>query len=215
MASIITKKMTRDRYILLRKYIHCSNPDVENDFTIEKDKHKKPVWYKKLLPFADEIRKNWKQLRTPSSHIAIDEYMIKKTRRTHHSTMTPSKPIKEGYKLFAIDDEGYFYNYAWYSPEQDLESKPKIKDLGDTSAMIFKLVTETLPPDSILFMNNYFTEPKVVRKLMIVKITVCGTMKSNRTNLPKLLVEMKQQFAKNIPYGVLTAVIQNDVLIIA
>ena len=32
--------------------------------------------------------------------------------RTHHSTMAPDKPIKEGYKVFAISDKGYLYNYA-------------------------------------------------------------------------------------------------------
>ncbi|KAF6240902.1 hypothetical protein HO173_000694 [Letharia columbiana] len=109
--------MARDRYVLLRRMIHCSDPDEEDSFTIGKGRHQKPVWYKKMLPFADEIRSNWKKLRTPSSHCAIDECMIKETGRTHHSTMAPGKPIKEGYKVFAIGDEGYLYNYAWYSPE--------------------------------------------------------------------------------------------------
>lgn len=57
-ASIITEKMTRNRYVLLRKYIHCSDPSEEDQFTIGTGRYKQPVWYKKMLPFANEIRNN-------------------------------------------------------------------------------------------------------------------------------------------------------------
>ena len=214
-ASIVVEKMTRDRYVLLRKYIHCSNLAEEDLATIGSGRYKQPVWYKKLLPFASEIRKNWKALRTPSSHTAIDECMIKETGRTHHSTIAPGKPIKEGYKLFAIGDEGYLYNYSWYSPVQGLEGRPKTKGLGETSAMVYKLATDTLPKDTILFMDNYFTCPELAVALRGRGIAVCGTMKPSRRDLPKLLVEMKKEFAKDIPYGVLAAVVQDDVLMVA
>ncbi|KAF6240901.1 hypothetical protein HO173_000693 [Letharia columbiana] len=81
--------------------------------------------------------------------------------------------------------------------------------------MVFKLATDILPPDSILFMDNYFTEPKLASKLKALRIAVCGTMKPNRTDLPELLVEMKQRFAKDIPYGTLAAVVQDDILMVA
>ena len=155
------------------------------------------------------------KLRTPSSHTAIDEYMIKETGRTHHSTQAPGKPISEGYKLFAIGDEGYLYNFSWYSPVQGLEGRPKVKGLGDTSAMVYKLATDILPPDSILFMDNYFTEPKLAGNLKAKRIAVCGTMKPNRPDLPELLMEMKKLFSKDIPYGVLTVVVQDDILFVA
>lgn len=111
-ASIFIGLMTRDRYIILRRHIHCSDPDNEDTTTIGTGRWKQPVWYKKLVPFTNEIRKNWKNLRTPGSHTSIDECMIKETGRTHHSTIMQNKPIKEGYKLFAIGDEGYLYNYS-------------------------------------------------------------------------------------------------------
>lgn len=213
--SIIVEKMTRDRYTLLRKYIHCSNFNQEDLATIGVGRWKQPVWYKKLLPFASEIRKNWGCLRTPSSHVAIDECMVKETGRTSHSTMAPGKPIKEGYKIFAIGDEGYLYNYAWYSPVQGLEGRPKTKGLGETSAMVLKLATDTVPKDSILFMDNYFTCLELAVALRDQGIAVCGTMKPNRRDLPELLIKMKQEYAKDIPYGVLAAVVQNNILLIA
>ncbi len=44
---------------------------------------------------------------------------------------------------------------------------------------------------------------------------MCGTIKLNRRDLPKLLVDMKQEFARDIPYGVLTAVVQDNILLVA
>ena len=73
MALLIIRNITRNRYILLRKFIHCSDP-IEEDFrTIRIGRYKQPVWYKKLQLFASEIRSNWKKLRILNSHTAQSE----------------------------------------------------------------------------------------------------------------------------------------------
>ena len=81
--------------------------------------------------------------------------------------------------------------------------------------MVYRMVTETLPPDTILFMNNYFSDIKLAVALKDRRIAVCGTLKQNRGDLPKLLVDIKKDFSKDIPYGVLAAMVQNDILLIA
>lgn len=64
-------------------------------------------------------------------------------------------------------------------------------------------------------MNNYFTCLELVVTLRDQGITVCGTMKSNRRDLPELLVKMKQKYTKDISYEVLAAMVQNDILLVA
>ena len=81
--------------------------------------------------------------------------------------------------------------------------------------MVLKLATDTLPSDSILFMDNYFTCLELAVALRDRGIAVCGTMKPTRRDLPNLLVEMKQEFVRDIPYGVLAAIVQNNVLLVA
>ena len=98
---------------------------------------------------------------------------------------------------------------------QGLEGRPKVKGLGDTSAMVFKLATDLLPNNTILFIDNYFTCPELAMALRGRRIAVCGTMKPGRKDLPELLVQMKTEFAKDIPYRVLAAVVQKDVLQVA
>ena len=51
--------------------------------------------------------------------------------------------------------------------------------------------------------------------LKIKKIIIYRIIKSNRKNLLKLLIKMKQEFVKNILYDILIAIIQDDVLLIA
>ena len=80
---------------------------------------------------------------------------------------------------------------------------------------MYKLATNILPPNSILFIDNYFTEPKLAGNLKAKRIAVCGTMKPNRPDLLELLVEMKKLFSKDIPYGVLAVVVQDDILFVA
>ena len=155
------------------------------------------------------------KLRTPSSYIAINECIIKETGRIYHSTQAPGKLISEGYKLFAIGDEGYLYNFSQYSPVQGLEGRLKVKGLVDILAIVYKLATNILPTNSILFIDNYFTELKLARNLKAKRIAVCGTMKPNRPDLLELLVEMKKLFLKDIPYGGLTIVVQDDILFVA
>ena len=74
-------------------------------------------------------------------------------------------------------------------------------------AIVYKLATNILSPNSILFIDNYFTELKLAGNLKAKRITVYRTMKPNRLDLPELLVEMKKLFLKDIPYGVLTVVV--------
>ena len=38
--------------------------------------------------------------------------MIKKTERISYTIIIPNKPIKKGYKIFSINNEGYLYNYV-------------------------------------------------------------------------------------------------------
>ena len=78
--------------------------------------------------------------------------------------------------------------------------------------MVYQMVIETLSFDIILFMNNYFTKPRLAIALKVRRITIYKTMKHSRTDLLELLVEIKTVFAKNISYETLAAVTQDDIL---
>ena len=72
---------------------------------------------------------------------------------------------------------------------------------------MFKIITNILPPNFILFINNYFIELKLTKALKVKRITIYRTIKLNRIDLLELLIKIKKTFFKNISYKVLTAVI--------
>ena len=72
---------------------------------------------------------------------------------------------------------------------------------------MFKLAIDTLLKDSILFIDNYFTYLKLAVALKDREITIYKTIKANRRDLLDLLIKIKKEFIKNIPYGVLTTIV--------
>lgn len=61
--------------------------------------------------FRDNCQKFWR----PSSNVAVDEITIRFFGRSVHTTKMPNKSIKQGYKIWAICDRGYLYNFMFYS----------------------------------------------------------------------------------------------------
>ena len=53
--------------------------------------------------------------------------MIPYRGRTHHKVKLPNKPIKKGYKIWALGDRGYIYDWLWHSRVDGPES---ISDKG-------------------------------------------------------------------------------------
>ena len=57
------------------------------------------------------IKQNCKENWLSSSHLAIDEVMIAYRGRSSHKVKFSNKPIKEGYKVWVLDDVGYVYDW--------------------------------------------------------------------------------------------------------
>ena len=140
--------------------------------------------------------------------------MIKEIGRISYLIIALGKLIKEGYKLFVISNKGYLYNYLQYFSIQKLEGRLKTKELKDILAIVFKLATNILPKNTILFIDNYFTYIELAIALRDRGITIYRTIKLGRKDLPKLLIKIKKEFIKDILYRVLTIVVQNNVLIV-
>ena len=53
------------------------------------------------------------------------------------------------------------------------------KELEDILAIIFKLITDILFSNIILFINNYFSKSKVAKALKVKRIIIYKTIKLN------------------------------------
>lgn len=107
----------------------------------------------KVRPFLNFILKNSQLLYNPNKIIAIDESMIKFKGRNSAKQYLPKKPIKRGYKVWALADKnGYLWNFELYTGKsRDLTEK----NLG---ARDIKHLSQPLQnKNHNLYFDNYFT----------------------------------------------------------
>src|ERR1700722_2366511 len=87
--------MTFFRFKQIKQYLHMSPPITTR-------------WYMKLEPLAS-------QLCTKFQNVSFDEMMVPFSRRSKHTLKMKNKPISEGFKIWALCDYGYLWDFFFYS----------------------------------------------------------------------------------------------------
>ena len=70
------------------------------------------------------VKQDYKTLWSLSSYLAVDEAMIAYRGRSVDKVKLLNKPITEGYKVWALGDSGYIYDWLWHSHVDGPEDIP-------------------------------------------------------------------------------------------
>ncbi|XP_018534152.1 piggyBac transposable element-derived protein 4 [Lates calcarifer] len=176
------KVMSRDRYRTICWNIHMSDPDKD----IENDRNKGTPQYDKLFalrPLLDTLTAACKTHYHPRQNIAIDERMVATKAPTGMTQYMKAKPTKWGFKLFVLADSsnGYTVDFAVYTGKSQFASG---KGLAYDSVM--SLVNHSfLGSGYHLYVDNFYTSPKLFRDLYAENIGACGTYRENRKDCPR------------------------------
>ena len=126
--------------------------------------------------------------------------MIRFGGRSYHTYRMPSKPITEGYKVFALCDVGYTYNWIFASRSNSFNGLVLQEGLTPTGSTVFQLAS-SLPYLSGLhfniYMDNYFPSQALLIKLRELGMGACGTARVNTSAFPPALHDER----KNIPWN--------------
>lgn len=185
--------MTIVRFEQLKRYFHVSDP------TLPKPIDKK--WYTKLEPLSSTLRKSFQQFFVPGTKVSVDEMMIRFFGRSKHTVKIKNKPIKQGYKVWALSYKGYTYSFLYYSGVKGIgtaEIHP-IPGLTPTAAAVYQLAT-TLPRANQrfeIFMDNLFTNVPLFVALRKLGIGAAGTTRINASGFPDCL-KIERDKAKSI-----------------
>jgi len=94
------------------------------------------------------------------SAVAIDEIIVRFHGRLGDTYKMPNKPIKQGYKIFALANDGYVWHFQLSSRQYRIGELEKVNELTPTSSMVLQMA-QLLPkfPNShfVIYMDNYFT----------------------------------------------------------
>ncbi len=178
-------------------------------------------WWFRVEPLASTIRQACQKYWIPGAHLAVDECMIPYFGHTRHTIKAPHKPIKQGYKLWALGDHGYIFNWLWYSKNQGTESlglrsrsrsRSSNSFMADTQALVISLAKSLpLAQDYILYLDNLFTNVPLANALRELGIGVMGTTRATASGLPLSLIQLKHA-KESLKWGYLETAIAKKVL---
>jgi hypothetical protein len=72
-------------------------------------------WYSKLEPLASLLCTKFKAYVILGQNVSFDEMMVPFAGRSKHTLKMKNKPIKEGFKIWALCDRGYLWDFLFYS----------------------------------------------------------------------------------------------------
>ena len=139
-------------------------------------------------------------LLSPESHtpqakyrqLSVDEAMIPFKGRSSMKQYLPLKPVKRGFKVWALADSlnGYLCDFNVYTGA-----------MGERETCLGEKVVLTLS-DSIqgkhhqLFYDNYFSSLPLLEKLLARDTYACGTIRTNRKNFPSEISDEAKKFSR-------------------
>jgi hypothetical protein len=99
--------MTYYWFSQIKRYFHVSAPDISRLSTAR--------WYTKLEPLASMLRTKFQAYVVLGQNVSFDEMMVPFSGRSRHTIKMKNKPISEGFKVWALCDRGYLWDFLFYS----------------------------------------------------------------------------------------------------
>jgi hypothetical protein len=102
--------MTFFRFKQIKRYFHVSAPPTPTPTRIPSSQ-----WHLKLEPLASLLCTKFKMYVVLGQNVSFDEMMVPFSGRSQHTLKIKNKPIKEGFKIWALCDHGYLWDFFFYS----------------------------------------------------------------------------------------------------
>lgn len=140
----------------------------------------------KLQPIRwifERVIKNSQKLMKPSESVTIDEQLIPFRGRCSFKQYIPSKPAKYGIKVWCLNDSNNFY---LYNAEIYCGKRNGVRETNQGENVVLRLLEGFYLQGMNLTCDNFFTTYSLTKKLMSKKMTLVGTVRKNRRELPPL-----------------------------
>lgn len=167
---IVSKCMSRNRYLEIKKYLHINDNTQINDDRMYK-----------VRPLMDMLNKNFQQWGIFHQALSIDEAMVKYY--GHHSAkqFIRGKPCRFGFKNWSLcSSNGYCYAIDTYCGKSKTNNDDIQLPLG-SKVVLSLLQCVAVPNDHIIFFDNYFTSVSLLCNLRAKGFRATGTLRQNRT----------------------------------
>jgi hypothetical protein len=181
-SKIYSETMSRNRFQLILRMLHCS----------DNEKQQAGDRLAKIKPVLDIFRKKVPSAFYPYQKICIDESLLLFKGRLFFRQYIPSKASRFGIKLFVMCDckTGYILDIIVYSGATTEYSNTS--EIGVGAKVVMSLISPYLGAGHTLYVDNWYTSPKLFQMLHEQKINAVGTVKRNRLEMPKFDRKLKK-----------------------
>lgn len=170
----IANIMTRTRFEQIRQNLHFYNNDSNASSTDRAYK---------IRPVFDHFNSCFQNALNNSKRQSIDEHMIKFKGHNVMKQYIKNKPIKWGFKMWCRCDSstGYLFEFDLYT------GRKTNAEVGLGESVVLNLTQKLNGLGCEIYFDNFFNSPRLQYKLMMKNLKACGTVRTNRKNIPKNL----------------------------
>ncbi|XP_049899075.1 piggyBac transposable element-derived protein 4-like [Epinephelus moara] len=186
------KVMPRDRFRVISWNIHMSDPEKD----AENDRKKGTPEYDRLFrlkPLMDTFKDACRAFYHPRQNLSIDTRMVATKGR---NVMPRNTKAKQKFKCFVLADSsnGYTLDFSVYTGKSQFAP-----GVGLAYDSVMSLIKSTyLGSGFHLFVDDFYTSPKLFNDLFSLNIGACGTYRDNRRGCPRTY---SNALKKNDPTG--------------
>lgn len=189
--------MSATRWHQIKRYLKISNPKTDLD-SAGMD------WYTKVEPlYTDFINASMRSFQ-PGRNVSVDEQLILFKGRSRHTMQIGTKAAGVGFKIYSLCSGSYLYNFLFASRVSKVSNLKKKPGFTDSSAVVYRLC-QSLPSDRgyVVFMDNFFTNVKLLKALKNIGIGARGTAKAG-SGFPVELLQIRELSTKKKNWGMRT-----------
>lgn len=182
LAPIFGTLMSRNRFCSILSMLHFNNP-------IQRNTNSR---LEKIELIINHARQKYKSLLTPYRNLCVDESIVPFKGRLSIKQYLPKKRNRFGIKLFVLCDvtTGIIIDFIVYCGATSEITDPA--NLGVGGAVVVTLIKDFFESYRHLYVDNWFTSPKLFKYLYENKIYACGTVRPSRTGMPSMSQKLKQ-----------------------
>ena len=176
--------MARDRFFLMIKFFHLANN--EKTDLIKSDR------LYKIREFINLIRNNCRSVYYPGPNLCVDESLVLFKGRLSFKQYIRTKRARYGIKLYQLcSSNGLLLDFLVYFGQMNSELE-QTDGMLTTERIPITLMKPYLNHGHTLYVDNFYTTPKLAEYMLQNGTKLVGTIRNNRQNFPK-------ELAKSIP----------------
>ncbi|KAJ4444060.1 hypothetical protein ANN_05849 [Periplaneta americana] len=172
-----TLGMSRDRFLAIFTMLHLN----DNERRVARDQPGYDPLYK-IKPFLNILTTRFRDVYTPDENLTIDEAICPFRGRIFFRVYIKGKPHKYGIKIYELCEaiSGYVHSLQVYAGAHETE-----EDYNTAFSVVNRLCEPVTNKWHTVYMDRYFTSPKLFDHLWTVETKAVGTVTANRKEMPK------------------------------